>query len=64
MTSVEAAGGSSALAGWRFSLEVDPHRLVMGIMYLILPTTASFGPITLIVPRLLMALVACAASVE
>lgn len=32
--------------------------LVMGIMYLILPATASFGPITLIVPRLLMALVA------
>lgn len=32
--------------------------LVMGIMYLILPATAAFGPITLIVPRLLMALVA------
>jgi uncharacterized membrane protein len=34
--------------------------LVMGIMYLILPATAAFGPITLIVPRLLMALVAWA----
>lgn len=34
--------------------------LVMGIMYLLLPTTAAFGPITLIVPRLLMALVAWA----
>lgn len=34
--------------------------LVMGVMYLLLPATASFGPITLIVPRLLMALVAWA----
>lgn len=32
--------------------------LVMGVMYLILPATASFGPITLIVPRLALALVA------
>jgi uncharacterized membrane protein len=35
--------------------------LVMGVLYLLLPATASFGPITLIVPRLLMALVAWAA---
>lgn len=34
--------------------------LVMGVMYLLLPATAAFGPITLIVPRLLMALVAWA----
>jgi uncharacterized membrane protein len=34
--------------------------LVMGIVYLIDPNTASFGPITLIVPRLAMALVAWA----
>ncbi len=33
---------------------------VMGIMYLILPATAAFGPITLIIPRLVMALVAWA----
>lgn len=30
--------------------------LVMGVLYLTLPATAVFGPITLIVPRLLMAL--------
>lgn len=30
--------------------------LVMGVLYLILPATAAFGPITLIVPRLAMAL--------
>lgn len=34
--------------------------LVMGVIYLLLPATASFGPITLIVPRLLMALAAWA----
>ncbi len=34
--------------------------LVMGVMYLLLPATAAFGPITLIVPRLVMALVAWA----
>jgi uncharacterized membrane protein len=34
--------------------------LVMGVIYLLLPATASFGPITLIVPRLVMALVAWA----
>lgn len=34
--------------------------LIMGIVYLILPATAAFGPITLIVPRLLFALVAWA----
>ncbi|MCS7055063.1 MAG: ECF transporter S component [Thermoflexales bacterium] len=34
--------------------------LVMGIIYLILPATAAFGPITLIVPRLVFALVAWA----
>ena len=33
---------------------------VMGVVYLMLPLTASFGPITLIVPRLAMALVAWA----
>lgn len=32
--------------------------LVMGVIYLLLPATASFGPITLIVPRLAFALVA------
>ncbi len=32
--------------------------LVMGVVYLIDPATSSFGPITLIVPRLAMALVA------
>ncbi|MCL6509149.1 MAG: ECF transporter S component [Anaerolineae bacterium] len=32
--------------------------LIMGVMYLILPATAAFGPITLIVPRLAFALVA------
>ncbi len=34
--------------------------LIMGVVYLTLPATAAFGPITLIVPRLLMALVAWA----
>jgi arginyl-tRNA synthetase len=34
--------------------------LVMGVIYLLLPATAAFGPITLIIPRLLMALVAWA----
>jgi uncharacterized membrane protein len=34
--------------------------LVMGVVYLLLPATASFGPITLIVPRLVMALIAWA----
>lgn len=34
--------------------------LIMGIVYLILPATAAFGPITLIVPRLLLALAAWA----
>lgn len=34
--------------------------LIMGVIYLILPATAAFGPITLIVPRLLLALVAWA----
>jgi uncharacterized membrane protein len=34
--------------------------LVMGVLYLILPATTSFGPITLIVPRLALALVAWA----
>jgi uncharacterized membrane protein len=34
--------------------------LVMGILYLNNPATSSFGPITLIVPRLVMALVAWA----
>jgi uncharacterized membrane protein len=34
--------------------------LVMGLMYLILPATAAFGPITLIIPRVVMALVAWA----
>jgi uncharacterized membrane protein len=34
--------------------------LVMGVMYLLLPATASFGPITLIVPRLIFPLVAWA----
>ena len=34
--------------------------LVMGVIYLILPATAPFGPITLIVPRLVFALVAWA----
>jgi uncharacterized membrane protein len=33
---------------------------VMGVMYLTMPATAAFGPITLIVPRLLMALAAWA----
>ncbi len=32
--------------------------LVMGVVYLLTPATAGFGPITLIVPRLVMALVA------
>ena len=32
--------------------------LIMGVVYLILPATAAFGPITLIVPRLVLALVA------
>jgi len=32
--------------------------LIMGVIYLILPATAAFGPITLIVPRLALALVA------
>lgn len=34
--------------------------LVMGVMYLLLPATAAFGPITLIVPRLIFPLVAWA----
>jgi len=34
--------------------------LIMGVLYLILPATAAFGPITLIVPRLAFALVAWA----
>ena len=34
--------------------------LVMGVIYLITPATAAFGPITLIVPRLAFALVAWA----
>jgi uncharacterized membrane protein len=34
--------------------------LIMGVIYLILPATAAFGPITLIVPRLVFALVAWA----
>jgi uncharacterized membrane protein len=33
---------------------------VMGVVYLMLPATAAFGPVTLIVPRLLMAVVAWA----
>jgi uncharacterized membrane protein len=33
---------------------------VMGVVYLTLPATAAFGPITLIVPRVMMAIVAWA----